>query len=568
VRHIRLRDVVFPATVWCAAGGLAVLALVWSTESGHSTLLGRFDVRGAVTARFLSSQADDITSREQYLAEQYLTGPSVSEVDFQRATSALGYQLSVLTDSKGRLLNAAPANRIPLGTDLLSYPHIRAALATGKPQISSVVLTAGQRTVPAIGFAVAFDTPSGRRVLSCAVVVQSSTLGHLLSTLVTVPGAVAYLIDDKGQLVAATDESKLSAGTLSKASSGLGEAVQAGQSRASLNGQPAQFTVKPVTGTPWRLVFAMPESRLYSSVNESQRTLRIGLACLALLGLLAVWGAANARARRRELEHAREVAREELAARGEELEVANRDLTKANQAVSDLIGMLSHDMRQPLSLITGWADLAIHELTDEENAERNECLVRIHFAAQRLNAMLEETLTITALDAGGLSARPVPVRVDRAVADALLGLEEALPQVNLAGLASAEALVDPGHLHQVLTNLLTNAAKYGAAPVSIAADQVEAATLITVTDSGRGVPKEFVPSLFERFTRSDAAKSSSSKGTGLGLYIVRELLQANGGDIWYEHSVGKGASFVIRLPRPQASAEGSSKRALSSTVVE
>ena len=112
---------------------------------------------------------------------------------------------------------------------------------------------------------------------------------------------------------------------------------------------------------------------------------------------------------------------------------------------------------------------------------------------------------------------------------------------------AVRAWVQPEHLDQMLTNLVSNAVKYGAQPVVEVSTASPGRVRVAVVDRGRGVPAEFVDALFDRFTRSEET-SRSARGTGLGLYIVRELARAAGGDVTHEPTPGGGATFVIDLP--------------------
>ena len=168
--------------------------------------------------------------------------------------------------------------------------------------------------------------------------------------------------------------------------------------------------------------------------------------------------------------------------------------------------------------------------------------------------MLEGTLTVSALDGDGVDPRLVPVRVDDVVRDAIAALP-AMVELDVRGLEPVTAVVDRGHLVQVVTNLLTNAIKYGDGLVTATADEEDTTVFIRIRDHGSGVPDEFVPLLFERFTRSDGARDGTEKGTGLGLYITRSLLRANAGDVTYEHTPGGGATFCVQLPRAPRAAE-------------
>jgi signal transduction histidine kinase len=232
-----------------------------------------------------------------------------------------------------------------------------------------------------------------------------------------------------------------------------------------------------------------------------------------------------------------------------EAESANAALAKANGEVSDLVGMLSHDLRTPLAVINGFASVLHERWEDLPDSKRDDLLARITVAGKSLQSMLDDALSVTALDAQGLQPEPQAVRLDEAVRDVLRILADPLPDPDLAGLRPVTAQVDPGHLHQMLSNLVTNAAKYGAPPFHVVTDAAGDRVTVTVVDSGEGVPPDFVERLFERFARADSHRGGDHKGTGLGLYIARRLAIANGGELRHRRPpVGHGAAFTVDLP--------------------
>ncbi len=239
----------------------------------------------------------------------------------------------------------------------------------------------------------------------------------------------------------------------------------------------------------------------------------------------------------------------------EALEQTNADLTRANVAVADLVAMLAHDLRAPLTVLIGRSDLALAYWPQMTETERIDFVRRARGVGHTLHSMLEDTLAVSALDGEGVEPRPVPVRVDEAVREALAALPGSGADTDLAGLGVITAMVDRGHLDQVLSNLLSNARKYGGGHLAVSSTPGETQVLLRISDSGPGVPVAFVPHLFDRFTRSDEARDGGQKGTGLGLYIARTLLLVNGGDLTYEPAPGGGASFCLQLPRAASTAD-------------
>jgi signal transduction histidine kinase len=227
----------------------------------------------------------------------------------------------------------------------------------------------------------------------------------------------------------------------------------------------------------------------------------------------------------------------------------NRRLTEVNQLQADMMAMLSHDARQPLAAVIGYVEATLEEWDNASEAAKLKHLGRAASAARRLDQLIEDVLTMGNLDAGTISCRPKAVRVGETVADAITVAGS--PTVEVGGDLEAEALVDPWHLRQILTNLIANAAKYGMPPIRVTViDRADAGIDIEICDTGEGVPAEFVPRLFDRFTRASTGIAVEKQGTGFGLYIVRQLTEVNGGTIAYRPGEPAGACFTVSFPAP------------------
>ncbi len=229
------------------------------------------------------------------------------------------------------------------------------------------------------------------------------------------------------------------------------------------------------------------------------------------------------------------------------LEQANAQLVEKNQLLGDMVGMLGHDLRNPASAVAGFLGLAL-DRWDELTPDRQRGFVeRAAGSARRVNDLLTDVLAMARSDAGTLEADPSPVAVAELVRvllrDSVFGV-----QVEVDVLDDVTIEADPSQLRQVLGNLVTNAARYGEPPVRIAARGVGRRVEITVADHGEGVPEEFVPHLFERFSRAESGKAVTRSGTGLGLHIVDMLCRANRGSVRYREADGGGAEFVVDLP--------------------
>lgn len=243
------------------------------------------------------------------------------------------------------------------------------------------------------------------------------------------------------------------------------------------------------------------------------------------------------------LQHVRD--RDLVAASLRSSEAANVELARLDGFKTDLVGMLGHEISNPLSVLVGATELASATWGEQAPPTQRRYLELMERNTARIERTVSEVLSLVTAESGRLVARPEVVDVAERAADALAAA--GLP-TEVVG-EPVRAWVQPEHLDQVLSNLLSNALKYGAQPVVEVSTGAPGRVRVAVVDRGPGVPPEFVDVLFERFSRSDAT-SSTAKGTGLGLWIVRELARAADGDVTYEPTPGGGATFVVDLPIP------------------
>lgn len=225
----------------------------------------------------------------------------------------------------------------------------------------------------------------------------------------------------------------------------------------------------------------------------------------------------------------------------------NEDLTRANRLNSDVLGMLGHDIRQPLAIVQGFLDVLTSRWERTADDQRKDYVARALAAAHRTAALFDDILALVGAEAGQLSSLPQPIDVTQAVHEAN-GSDGRRAAAEVRSDGTPWALVDPFQLQQILTNLLSNAARYGEPPVVVHVARHGDRVRIDVTDSGPGVPETFVDHLFDRFERAETGTSSDTGGTGFGLYLVRRLLETNGGTVTYEPVEPHGARFTVMLP--------------------
>ncbi|MFN2449622.1 MAG: sensor histidine kinase, partial [Candidatus Baltobacteraceae bacterium] len=232
-----------------------------------------------------------------------------------------------------------------------------------------------------------------------------------------------------------------------------------------------------------------------------------------------------------------------------ELQSQRASVIQLNTLKDDLIAVLAHDFKGPLTTIMGFTDLLENDGIEGEDARG--ALRTIRQSAVRLAALANDTLALSRVEQGDLNLDENPVDVSAILQEAAEALraERAISVVAKAGGAVVRG--DPARLRQVIDNIVGNAIKYspGGEPVRIEVKQTEQTIRISVSDSGIGVPANEMNLIFERFRRASNAKSSKIKGTGLGLYLAKTLVERHGGTIHVQSAVGEGSTFTLVLPR-------------------
>ncbi|MGH8933310.1 MAG: sensor histidine kinase, partial [Egibacteraceae bacterium] len=228
-----------------------------------------------------------------------------------------------------------------------------------------------------------------------------------------------------------------------------------------------------------------------------------------------------------------------------ELEVAKAELERAGEIKDDFLAMTNHELRTPLTTILGYTAMLQRRWSTLEDGYKRDAVTAIAEQSERLRDLVEDLLTISSAQAGALQLEVEPVALAAVVNDAI-GL---LPAADVENACSDSlwVLADRRRLGQILSNYLSNARKYGAAPFAIEAYEEAGSVVLKVVDSGPGVPDTFMPRLFEKFSQASVGASRTAEGTGLGLAIVRQLAQAQGGEVWYERGTPGGSRFCLRL---------------------
>ena len=254
---------------------------------------------------------------------------------------------------------------------------------------------------------------------------------------------------------------------------------------------------------------------------------------IQIASLQSFWAAALIE--RRDLQHART-----------ELDSVQRQM----RLQDDFVSTISHELRTPLGFIKGYSTSLLRQDTVWDDATQREFLNIIDEEADRLAHLIEDMLESARLQSNTLQFKFSPVRIDSLLRDVTVRMNNLHPDLKVTMDATPtipSVQGDGTRLAQVFDNLFTNAIKYAPGSeimIIIRADRDK--IRIAFADSGAGIPSEFLPFIFERFYRVPGERTVT--GTGLGLYICRQIIMAHHGNIWVESITGEGTTFNIEMP--------------------
>jgi PAS domain S-box-containing protein len=230
----------------------------------------------------------------------------------------------------------------------------------------------------------------------------------------------------------------------------------------------------------------------------------------------------------------------------QEAQEANNRLREADELKSEFMAITAHELRNPIAVLGGFASILLDRSHQLEEEERRQLLRGVGTQAARLNRLVEDLLVASRLDAGALEIHRDELDLGPLIAEAssgVGGLDGTPIEVDCPPVLTVVG--DRDRLNQMLVNYISNAVKYGSPPLRVEARPNAGFAEVRVLDAGGGVEPEAVPRLFEKFSR---ATKSATGGTGLGLFIVRGLARAQGGDAWYEPGAPTGACFAFSVP--------------------
>jgi signal transduction histidine kinase len=263
-----------------------------------------------------------------------------------------------------------------------------------------------------------------------------------------------------------------------------------------------------------------------------------------------------------ELNEAQREMRRELKARRQAeraIEEKAADLERSNELLQEFAYVVSHDLQEPLRMVTSYLQLLESDYGDELDEDAHEYIDYAVDGAARMRDMIDALLAYSRVGSRGVDPEPVALSdvVDAVLEDLHVRIEEIGAEVHAEDLATVEA--DEGQLRHLLQNLIGNALDHGgpAPTIEIGTELGEGTLRLTVVDDGPGIPEEEQGDLFGIFNRGSRA---SGDGTGIGLAVCQRIADRHGGEIGVESTEGQGATFWVQLPVGETDGDGTEVR--------
>ncbi len=225
------------------------------------------------------------------------------------------------------------------------------------------------------------------------------------------------------------------------------------------------------------------------------------------------------------------------------------ELKRQMQLQEDFVSTISHELRTPLGFIKGYSTSLLRKDTEWDDDTRDEFLNIIDEEADRLSLLIENVLESARLQSKTLPLRFQPLRLDAVLRDVVMRIRSRYKdlEVQLDTSSTPSIQGDGVRIAQVFENLFTNAIKYASgSPITIKLYSNGETVMVIFKDQGPGIAQDALPLIFERFYRVRSEKTVT--GSGLGLYICKQIIQAHRGKIWAESTPGEGTAFFIELP--------------------
>ncbi len=542
------------------------------------------------TVRTLQSLASSESLNQGNLKTFY------SEAKRTAQTQATWKSVILLTPDGRQLVNT----RQPLGTQLPSViepESLRRVVETQQPTVGDLARAKLEPSVVAIPVRIPVMRDNNVQYILTAILTQKA-LARVVDVQTTVDGEwTRTVVDGQGVVVARTRNPERFVGKRGTPSflKRIGETTEGVYRDTTLEGVKVYVAFRRMVGSRWTVAVTVPVEVIQGPTQQAMwLVVGSGVALLLVSGIGAlllsrqisrsitsVAFAAEALARGEHpqirpsfikevvvlgesLESSANLLSQRERERAENLaqaEMAREEAEAANRIKDEFLTVLSHELRSPLNPILGWSKLLRTGRLDA--AKTAHALETIERNAKLQTQLIEDLLDVSRILRGKLSLNMAPVNL-------AVTIEAALETVRLAAQAKSiqiqmqldltigRVLGDSARLQQVIWNLLSNAVKFTpeGGQVDIRVEHRGSQAQIQVRDTGIGIPPEFLPHVFEYFRQANSTTTRKFGGLGLGLAIVRHLVELHGGTVWADSlGEGQGAIFTVRLPLMPASTE-------------
>ncbi|MBA2462213.1 MAG: response regulator [Actinobacteria bacterium] len=574
---------------------LTYLAIARSTNAVEAEAKARLSSTAVVSADFVKSELVSLGEIVESYAKRPLLARGLQTTSLPARRRGLrqhlrqhlrqlqaqrpGIAIAFLVDPAGQLVDIVPETPSIVGKDFAFRDWYRGVTSTGETYVSEAYTTAatGRRRVVAAATLVR----AGRPKRTLGILVAGYSLAYVqqfTEQFAREQGVTLTVTDQAGAVVAAPGIPRHT--LTSEAEDSAVVAALAGKTgTVDDNGDGKLLAYAPVTGLGWTVRASVPDSVAFARVAGVRNSVLATAASLAL-ALMAGIALLGLTLRRREEAELRERAALTVTeGRTTEFDFQNpdrvlqlnsgpvrgadgvltgrifavRDVTRertAERAKSELVATVSHELRTPLTGILGFAELLAEHEVDRET--RQEYVQTIADEALRLKVLIDDFLDLHRLEEGNFTLSLEPVALDDVVC------EQARFYRAQSNLHTIDVDVEPGvtvlgerdRIAQVLANLLTNAIKYSpeGGQVRVSAKRSGSCARVEVHDAGIGIPADQQRHVFEKFFRVDSTDTRRIGGTGLGLALCRDIVEAHGGRIELESVEGEGSSFRFELP--------------------
>jgi len=231
-------------------------------------------------------------------------------------------------------------------------------------------------------------------------------------------------------------------------------------------------------------------------------------------------------------------------------------IRELDQAKTEFVSLASHQLRTPLSVINWYSEMMVDEKTGPLNEKQQQYMKEIQVANRRMVELVNELLNVSRLELGTFINDPKPTNIVEMVKQVIneqqVKIDQRRTKVTVKS-DSSEVIadIDPKLYNMVIQNLLSNAIKYtpedGIVNISLESNSKNE-LLLSIADNGYGIPKSQQSKVFSKLFRADNVKLKNTEGTGLGLYVVKSIVEKSGGKIWFESTEDKGTTFSVVIP--------------------